>query len=65
MKLKGTAKKLETWMRKTGLGSLSVAEALSLDPRTVTRFLGGETIHKSTEAAFARLIETKPKSYKK
>lgn len=51
------AAKLKEWMEKTGNTPIDVASITKVHPNTVNNFLAGKSVHRSTEAAFDRLVK--------
>jgi hypothetical protein len=54
------ATELKRWMEQTGMTAVDIGSALKLDPDTVKRFLKTDRAHRSTIAAYARLMAEKP-----
>lgn len=51
---------LKEWMSRNGKVAVDVASILHMNPKTVTRFLAGKSVHRSTELAFERLTKEDP-----
>lgn len=47
---------LKVWMEENEKSTIDVASATKTSPSTVLRFLAGERVHRSTQAAFERLV---------
>jgi predicted transcriptional regulator len=53
---------LDAWMKRYGWTVKDVATELQIHFNTVYRFLKGQAVHRSTEAAIERLVNTRPPS---
>ncbi len=55
-----SVEKLKAWMEKHGKTVVDVASLTKIHPNTVNRYLRGEAVHRSTEAALERLVREVP-----
>lgn len=60
-----SAADFEKWMKKTGKTAVDIASALKIHPITVTRFLDGKRVQRSTLANFERLVAETPDPHKR
>jgi transcriptional regulator with XRE-family HTH domain len=51
-----TAAKLKKWMEQNGKTVVDIAAALSLAPNTVSNYLKGKPVHRSTQALLNSLV---------
>lgn len=56
-----SAVKLKEWMKANSKTTVDVASITKVSPKTVDRYLDGETVRPVVEAAFERLVTESPR----
>lgn len=53
-------KDFKKWLERNGLNEVDVASMLKIHPITVTRFLNGDKVRRSTQHMFESLVDRMP-----